>query len=268
MPKLPLKANLVTGKENVQRFIQIAAAGFSKDPLMRLFITEIDGVDQNADITHSRIVDHFAPIVQASVDAGGEIVEAGSWSGVALWYVNAEDEPGTDSRGWQLGRRSPRNSNVKVQLPQRPPNEVKRYTSKDYFFEKREEIKKQHIRDRPFWLLHILARNPELQTPGMCLPSSAEFTSDFSGWFTWRYTGAISAVVEPYLNRAREEGVPAWLEATNEHARDIYIHFGFRVVDTLKVTRITPAPGTTVDKEKESVDVYAMIYDSHCWVVV
>ena len=43
--------------------------------------------------------------------------------------------------------------------------------------------------------------------------------------------GAVRAIIEPYVARARREGLPVWLEAGNERARDVYIWVGgFRVV--------------------------------------
>jgi len=94
---------------------------------------------------------------------------------------------------------------------------------------------------RPFYHLAFLARNPDV-------PS---------------VPGAISAVVLPFLDRARNEGVPAWLEATTPHAAAVYQHFGFRVVDhiTIGVGKIN-ADGWP-EEGGQGVTSYAMIYDSH-----
>jgi hypothetical protein len=42
-------------------------------------------------------------------------------------------------------------------------------------------------------------------------------------------------VIEPFLQKAREQNVPVWLEATNRHARDVYAHFGFQVADEVRI---------------------------------
>lgn len=42
--------------------------------------------------------------------------------------------------------------------------------------------------------------------------------------------GAVRAVIEPFVARAKREGVPLWLTAANTRARDVYQYFGFRVV--------------------------------------
>ena len=43
-------------------------------------------------------------------------------------------------------------------------------------------------------------------------------------------SGAITAVIQPFLDHARAEGVPAWLEAIDPRGVRIYEHYGFRVV--------------------------------------
>jgi hypothetical protein len=43
-------------------------------------------------------------------------------------------------------------------------------------------------------------------------------------------TGVVRALVDPWLQRARAEVVPAWLEAITEHSRQVYEHLGFRTV--------------------------------------
>jgi hypothetical protein len=45
--------------------------------------------------------------------------------------------------------------------------------------------------------------------------------------------GAVRAVIEPYLAKVKQQGLPVWLVAGNARARDVYAYFGFRVVETL-----------------------------------
>jgi hypothetical protein len=42
--------------------------------------------------------------------------------------------------------------------------------------------------------------------------------------------GAVRAVIEPYVARAKREGMPIWLVAGNERARDVYQYFGFQMM--------------------------------------
>ena len=63
-------------------------------------------------------------------------------------------------------------------------------------------------RNQRYWHLSLMARDPQRNDKG-----------------------AVRAVIEPYIQRAREEGVPVWLEAGNERARDVYMWVGrFRVI--------------------------------------
>ncbi|KAK5049404.1 hypothetical protein LTR84_004333 [Exophiala bonariae] len=58
-----------------------------------------------------------------------------------------------------------------------------------------------------YWSLSLMARDPDRKD-----------------------RGAVRAVIEPFVARAKEEGVPLWLTAANTRARDVYQYFGFRVV--------------------------------------
>jgi ribosomal protein S18 acetylase RimI-like enzyme len=47
--------------------------------------------------------------------------------------------------------------------------------------------------------------------------------------------GAVRAVIEPFIVRAKEERMPIWLSAANTRARDVYAHFGFRVIEVFEM---------------------------------
>ena len=64
--------------------------------------------------------------------------------------------------------------------------------------------------------------------------------------------GAVRAIIEPLVERARQERVPVWLEAGNERARDVYEWVGgFRVVG-----EVWSAKGR---EEGEGVVTYLMV---------
>ncbi len=72
-------------------------------------------------------------------------------------------------------------------------------------------------------------------------------------------TGAVRGLVEPFLQRAREEQIPAWLEATNDHARGVYEHLGFLLVGEFRVGRgIVNAQGWA-EPDGEGVLNYVMV---------
>jgi hypothetical protein len=74
--------------------------------------------------------------------------------------------------------------------------------------------KKRHMPPgQRYWHLSMMARDPRVQPP---------------------VKGAVRAVIEPYLRRAREEGLPVWLEASSTRARDVYAHLGFEVLECVE----------------------------------
>lgn len=64
----------------------------------------------------------------------------------------------------------------------------------------------------PHYHLQLLARNPDI-----------------------RVEGSITAVVQPFLDRAKDEGFPVWLEAVDEKSARLYEHFGFKLVEKVTV---------------------------------
>ncbi|KAK2605569.1 hypothetical protein N8I77_008398 [Diaporthe amygdali] len=79
------------------------------------------------------------------------------------------------------------------------------------FVKEYEEARRQIFGDiRKFWVLSLMARDPQRTDKG-----------------------AVRAVIEPFVAQARRDGVPLWLVAGNERARDVYGYFGFRVVKVL-----------------------------------
>jgi hypothetical protein len=106
-----------------------------------------------------------------------------------------------------------------------------------------ERMRREYVGDRPFYHLGFLGRNPDPKIPSV--------------------KGAVSAVVLPFLERARDEGVVAWLEATSESAVEIYEHFGFRVCEVVRIGegRVNekgwPEVGGTGER------AWGMIFDGH-----
>jgi hypothetical protein len=41
--------------------------------------------------------------------------------------------------------------------------------------------------------------------------------------------------MQPFLTRAHQENVPCWLEATSQHAVDVYTHFGWKIVGDVRI---------------------------------
>ena len=52
-----------------------------------------------------------------------------------------------------------------------------------------------------------------------------------------------------------------WLEATNEHARDVYAHLGFRMVEVLRILEGAVNSNGDHSLNGEGMNIYGMIYD-------
>jgi hypothetical protein len=75
--------------------------------------------------------------------------------------------------------------------------------------------------------------------------------------------GAVSAVVRPFLERARQDQVPAWLEAVDLHAVHVYEHYGFRVCEHMTVGKGIAGPSGWPEDDGDGFAVWAMVFDEH-----
>ena len=69
----------------------------------------------------------------------------------------------------------------------------------------------------------------------------------------------VRGLFEPFLKQAQEAGLPAWLEATNEHARDVYAHFGFKVVEEVVIGAGSVGQNGDLIPGGEGIVIYGMI---------
>jgi hypothetical protein len=71
--------------------------------------------------------------------------------------------------------------------------------------------------------------------------------------------GAIRALFEPYLEQAQQSGLPTWLEATNKHAHDVYLHFGFKLAEEVVIGKGNIDERGNIVSGGEGVTIYGMI---------
>lgn len=100
------------------------------------------------------------------------------------------------------------------------------------------EAKKRHLGSKPHWALALIGRHPA-------------------------YTGPPVAgrVILPFIERARKDGHAVWLEASNLHARDVYLKLGFRVVEELKVGKNRCDVMGNLARGGEGISVWAMMME-------
>ena len=222
----------------VDRAIGIINAAFSTTALTTSFICEIDNTPSPypspAVIDAARRRKHFHSGIHEIARAGAVILEAGEWSAVALWEPPGfQGKPFSELKRETLG---PIRSEWR--------DAIKRAKAAHLGFADSSETKDAldpRARFRPFYHLSFLARNPDK-------PS---------------VHGAISAIIEPYLEKARVEHVPAWLEATTPHAVAIYEHFGFHVVEEVTSGAGHRDENGWPQEGGPGVIAWCMIYDSH-----
>lgn len=107
------------------------------------------------------------------------------------------------------------------------------------FLREYEQTRREIFGDlRKFWVLSLMARDPERADKG-----------------------AVRAVIEPFVAKARKDGDPVWLVAGNERAKNVYEYFGFRVVKVLRSfpTDRMKAEGALSGKDMEGVRTWCMV---------
>ncbi|KAF2121244.1 hypothetical protein BDV96DRAFT_640639 [Lophiotrema nucula] len=103
-------------------------------------------------------------------------------------------------------------------------------------------LREEKLGTRPHWHLNIIARDPKRDDKG-----------------------AITALFNPYLQAAKEENLPVWLEATNAHARQVYEYFGFKVVGEVLVGKGIANSNGYVEEGGDGVLVWGMIAGLDGW---
>lgn len=107
------------------------------------------------------------------------------------------------------------------------------------FLKEYEEVRREVFGDlQKYWNLSLMARDPDRVDKG-----------------------AVRAVLEPFIAKARRNGEPLWLVAGNPRARDVYGYFGFRVVKVLRSfpTERMKAEGGLSEKDIEGVPTWCMV---------
>lgn len=113
-------------------------------------------------------------------------------------------------------------------------------------------MKKEHLQGRDYWYLNLIGRHPERTEPGGCL-----ILDSWHARLTW--SGVVRALVDPYFKKAREQGVPLYLEAITEHARDVYAHMGFRTIAEVRLGVGRTNSRGELDENGEGIILYGMM---------
>jgi GNAT superfamily N-acetyltransferase len=75
-----------------------------------------------------------------------------------------------------------------------------------------------------------------------------------------RGRGLSSALIKGLLERAQEEGLPVWLEATTEYSSKVYAKLGFERVETVVLGKGHADADGTALKGGNGVPIYCMVW--------
>lgn len=123
----------------------------------------------------------------------------------------------------------------KLQLP--PPPTVTD-TIKE-FKTKIQALKATHgYTDRVDWHLNLIARDENKKTKG-----------------------SVRKVIEPFLQKVKDDKVGASLVAIDKHAREVYEHFGFKVIGHITVGENRLDENGNPDPKGKGIEATYMVYD-------
>lgn len=240
MATISLSSNVVasTDTKSINRGIEALCRAFRLTHLCIAFITEIDNTPPpypSPSVDHARLVAHFSPgVLPAVQEHGAVMVEAGDFSAVAVW------EPPTFA-----GVPFPEKMRNGRPIREEWANACK--AAKEKYLGTTVEVvtaddgsQTRTTKIKPFYHLWILGRDPDAPV----------------------VPGAVSAVVKPFLARAKEEALPVWLEATTKHAAAIYEHYGFVIVEELTVGQGRRDQDGWPKMDGPGVTAWAMIYNA------
>lgn len=69
----------------------------------------------------------------------------------------------------------------------------------------------------------------------------------------------MTALIGQYLEKARADGIPVWLEAISEHGRQVYEHLSFRTVEEIRLGVGKVNPKGEPDENGQGMVVYGML---------
>ncbi|KIW72452.1 hypothetical protein PV04_00643 [Phialophora macrospora] len=185
--------------EYSHRLAEIVSRATVTDPLDIIFQQEKTG--PSTPVTPALLYLGAKRRVDAKIAAGAFVVEACNFAAVACWEPPASNPaPLSEEQLREVERETPVFGRFlrHVQAAETACFGAAAATSPPSPFH------------QPHWKLSLMARDPLRKDKG-----------------------AVRAVIEPFVARAKAERLPLWLVAANARARDVYAYFGFRVVSVV-----------------------------------
>lgn len=193
-PDVP-KMTVGTSEEYFERTAVVLSHAMLPNVLWRLFFpADTDSI--GADGSSEKVLQTYHSIVKEyllpGTASGAFIAEASDSAACAAWWPPGSHQPPKQRKNDDQAERE-------------------RTSLMATFEQEIEKVKTELIWSRygqEYWLLGLLARDPRKKA----------------------VPGVVTAVLQPFIDQAAAGGQPIWLSTTSEHARDIYLHFGWQMV--------------------------------------
>ncbi|KAK0702759.1 hypothetical protein B0H67DRAFT_595068 [Lasiosphaeris hirsuta] len=218
----------LTDEVAISKCVLTIASAFDRVPCTNAFSAEAG----------QTVFNYVDKTIRSSITKNGILVKAADASAVALWELPFVQEVDTipTSDAYRNVSNDKANSNGPIKSEWKEV--VQRAKMKYIGTKKNSETNGLAI--LPHFHLDFLARNPA----GIKVP------------------GAITAVVRPYLTRAKQDRLSVWLEATSLDVVTLYQHFGFRLLEEITVGVGTVNGQGTMKKSGEGVKAWLMIMEN------
>jgi hypothetical protein len=245
----------------LDNFISLLSRSYLTTPLTTAFITEIDSTDPSSDrsqvITPARLQKHFTLGITTAAKSNVVLIESDNFAAAALFEPpdfcgvppsQARRNPGPILQEWRGAARQlkakylsiPDSGEHSYDQPAAPSQSSGAPSEDPYPADFNKDI---DFETRPFYHLAMIARDPDADAK--------------KGEAAWH------ACMSFFLKKAKEEGIPLWLETAAESARDEYVKLGFRVCEEVVIGKGRVDAKGWPKSGGEGVRTWAMIFDEH-----
>lgn len=245
----------------LDNFISLLSRSYLTTPLTTAFITEIDNTPPTANIANvmnpERLVKHFTLGITAAAKSNIVLIQSDDWKAAALWEPpeftgvppsQARRNPGPILQEWRSAARKlkakylslPDQGPHSYDQPAAPSQSSGAPSEDPYPADFNKDV---DFETRPFYHLAMIARDPQ-----------ADSKSGFA---------AFKACVDHFLNQAKKEEVPVWLETASEETKKDYESLGFRVCEEVVIGKGKVNTKGWPEEGGEGVKTWAMIWDEH-----
>jgi len=245
-------------KAFLDKFISLLSRAYLTSPLTAAFISEIDSSSNVSDVMNpARLTQHFTLGITAAARSNVVLIESGDFAAAALWEPpdfcgippsQARRNPGPILQEWRSVARTlkakylslPDQGPHSYDQPAAPSQSSGAPSEDPYPADFNKDI---DYETRPFYHLAMIARDPDID-PNKGL-------------------AGIKACMEVFLDKAKKEELPIWLETASEASKKEYEDMGFRVCEEVTIGKGRVNAKGWPTEGGEGVKTWAMIWDEH-----